>query len=494
MSLRKHLYEVHADSKSGELKRTFTKHQVLGFVEKLSVSRRQDIRDLSAKVRQAAERVFGENAERFPGWRGTTEELESKIVDLLVFNGIDFTDQQLQILVEEFVRHVDTPLGCNGLQHKKLAKYLGFVDLRTNSPASPIALALLAVPRHLRHDRHATVIQGLYGRLFGAFSFPCTAYTMHDPTTGGAYCAQACLIMTLILLADRGANIQGSYDLTIAALRESAAQVDGNRIFPVRGLRFIEMASVLTKDLSGTSACLHAFPCSLTGRRLAQRLIVAYVVARCPVILGVDSATLNDREDGDPHTLVVVGTRRDIDSNSPFDICDLVVHDPSNAPYMTQSVEHCFRASAALGSGKGNIEILFAADSQIEVHAAECFSFIGKSYLPDHNRFVVTPSELEWSIPAIREFQQSKHVSFTSDYEVQLIHWEDIPRHLQSSYGCDPASIPLVPSGWYWVVALIENGSLEVIWLFKTRRNESDQAVATRISVVGGGSCEEFTF
>ena len=380
MSLRKHLYELHASSSTDLPIGPFTNEHVRGFAEKLKRSPR--LAKYSGNVLGATNRAIPSSS-----IEDNDHDMVSSVIEdaakMFAFVGLDSND--FTIVVEEFIKHIRTPFDCQGLESKKLAKYLGFVDLRTNSPRSPIALALLVPPRDLRHDQDATIIQGLYGRLFGGHTFPCSPFSMHDPTTGGAYCAQACLIMVLTILADRGARIVGSFDLTIAALFPEAPEhptKSSNRVFPVKGLRFDQMQNVLNSEICGSSSMYREFSFDLSGRRALSRLIDAYVSARCPVILGVHTSVWNRQQNGAAHTLVVVGFRRN--RFSPREITELIIHDPSTAPYIVRPIDECVLAATPLYGWR--IPVIFSADQSIEIHAATCLDFIYKHHTKDHHR------------------------------------------------------------------------------------------------------------
>jgi hypothetical protein len=94
-----------------------------------------------------------------------------------------------------------------------LGEYIGFIDIRPEHIETPIAMALLAPPVHMRLAGRTTIMVGDYGPYFGAHSFPCTVYCMHDPKEGGTVCAHACIMMVLGMMLDRGASLDGPFAL-----------------------------------------------------------------------------------------------------------------------------------------------------------------------------------------------------------------------------------------------------------------------------------------
>ncbi len=128
-------------------------------------------------------------------------------------------------LIEKLIDHAASALNCRQIHDGELGdrfgRYLGFIDLRLNSPFAPLAMGLLALPRRCINSAAHRFVTGEYGRIFGGPGFPCTLYVMHDPETGGAHCAQSTVIMSLAALSDRGARLTGSFTLTYLAYRKS---------------------------------------------------------------------------------------------------------------------------------------------------------------------------------------------------------------------------------------------------------------------------------
>ena len=122
-----------------------------------------------------------------------------------------------EVLVRPAAQPEARPAGgfCPGLTpDTRLGSYIGYIDLRRHYQSSPLALGLLGVPRKLAVDPDAHLVVGDFGPLFGGPALPCTIYSMQDDRTAGAACAQACIIMVLGMLSDRGARLEGSYTLT----------------------------------------------------------------------------------------------------------------------------------------------------------------------------------------------------------------------------------------------------------------------------------------
>jgi hypothetical protein len=225
LTLRKHFYEEERGAK--DTRCVLTKGSVDGLVAKLEHSRNRGgtfpPRGFNLdKLRLLLEGLIDETKPHRPSvdWK-SPGEFKSAIVSALRGSVPEETLDKLIRILHSFV---SSPLNCRPIgRETEFAKYLGFVDLRTHSPLSPVALALLVPPRHLRHDPKVNVVVGNYGYVFGAHGFTSTVYSMHDPQAGGAHCAQACLIMVLGMLCDRGAKIAGSYDLTFFAEASSRA-------------------------------------------------------------------------------------------------------------------------------------------------------------------------------------------------------------------------------------------------------------------------------
>lgn len=301
-----------------------------------------------------------------------------------------------------------------------LGQYLGFLDLRLHFHKSPIAMSLLAIPRRLQADPDAYCITGEYGMLFAGPIFPCSPFSMQDPKTGGAKCAQACMIMVSTILADRGAVIHGSYDLTYLAKGSQAPRVGNSdptclagqeckplRTFAPTGLNLEQMTEIFRKRCF-VSPSLIKLPAGIplakyrrlkpwVAENIATRIIHAYLQARFPIILGVDAVTwaagmvapkpkLSSaaRPSDLNHAVTIIGYRRSSKHRHRADC--LIVHDPASYPYLDCTIEECYDAAWALGKADMRrqgldatfgpdatfLAFLAVADERIRYHLWDC--------------------------------------------------------------------------------------------------------------------------
>lgn len=289
-----------------------------------------------------------------------------------------------------------------------LGQYLGFIDLRLHYAASPLALGLLAVPRRLRDDPDAHIIAGDYSPLFGGPPFTCNAYSMQDDETGGAACAQACMIMVLCMLADRGAVVEGSYGLTHRAHLDYASDDDPNEVKALRkdsgvarvfkafgGLTPTRIVNAL--NLCNVNACLVRVPSEPvpdfhplieSGRaapyeRLAQRIIEAYVQVGCPVILGVQGKNWwkkHNVESPCGHAVAVVGIRK---CSLHERAATLVVHDPAEQPFRERPVRECFRAAWNFNPKDPAIRMIVATERAVARQLWSCLKYLMSGHDPE---------------------------------------------------------------------------------------------------------------
>ncbi|MGL4551177.1 MAG: hypothetical protein ACRC33_08315, partial [Gemmataceae bacterium] len=275
----------------------------------------------------------------------------------------------------------------------RLGQYIGYVDLRRYYETAPLALGVLAVPRKLGIDPDAHVIHGNYSPLFGGPAFPCTIYSRQDATAGAA-CAQACVIMVLGMLADRGAILEGSYTLTQIGYASSLPPApDGpvERSFPAnKGLRSEQIVRVFRRlGINAVVARLEPRLFSAESRlmieRLAQRIIECYIQARYPVILGVDPSYLDRLPDASDarlhpdagwgvrqtkgqeapaHAVTVVGIRKaSLQDRPPH----LVIHDPARQPFLERTVPFVFEACRRNPTDEGDRQILMILPTEASV-------------------------------------------------------------------------------------------------------------------------------
>ena len=400
--------------------------------------------------------------------------------------------------------HATAGLACHPIRpDEKLGKYLGFVDLRTNSILAPLALGLLVPPRELRHDPDVTIATGEYGRIFGAHGFTSTVYSMHDPEAGGAHCAQACVIMALAMLADRGAKVLGSYDLTClgkdpikprsedgACLERQDGYADA---FAVDGLNADEIVRLLRRHECHTSVDGLRAKFTLSNFRECKRLIEAYVAARCPVIMLVDTAEWWEREQSVGHAVLIVGVRRGrgaaTKSPPPGEVSELIVHDPGDKPFVVRPIRDGLRASLAFAKSpkhKEKFHLIFVAEARIKQHASHCLRAIENRDQDRWEKYCAVPDS-----------------SSTADYRIALLHCSEVVRrytdpshdiawiYRRSKVPEDqlkPSELAMMrrfeklrgvvatlPSGLCWCIAGYEGHELEVLWLFNAEREPSGE-------------------
>jgi hypothetical protein len=486
LGLRKHFYEFsaqHRDSPSRERrgKNAWHFHVDKRFVSQLETNAAQAE---SADAQEAWTAMIGRLQELI----GESFEDRAEFRDRLP---LPVSDAGARIR-ELIASRAFSPADCYVIKSSDcFGHYVGFIDLRPNSFESPLALGVLGLPRRYRHNPDVRIVTGSYGPLFGGPAFAGTVYSMHDPKEGGAPCAQACAIMALGMLADRGAQISGNYTLTYLAYRKSAREHThedsiaagdrhlGNGIphgvtrfsFALRGetgndknagLAPGELAQVLAER--GISTLHIARPVNDGNRILMQRLIEAYITARFPIILAVDSAAWwpwrkHPRHAG--HAVLVVGYRRL--SNHPGEI-SLITHDPGYMPYYELPFADCQRACAQLRLRNGNpadkFHAILIAPESIRLHASECVS---------------------WLLAAEREFKPFFARNDDRDYRIALIVRDDLADRLYAR-PINPPQVRQFVSRLqaalevsldrcaYWCIAGFQQRRLRTVWLFDARK------------------------
>jgi hypothetical protein len=288
---------------------------------------------------------------------------------------------------------------CTPLEKQdRLGEYLGFVDLRQRFTKSPLAFGLLVEPSWIREDPSTFVIRGDYGPLFGAHSFRSTVYAMQDKTAG-AKCAQMCIIMAVGMLADRGAQMVGSFTLTYLnwKLGRTAAAVASTGGSPVKPIGTLKVTGLKLKSIA---MLLEKAECraretwirldSSAKRRFAERFIEAYVYARFPVIVGVDqrawAGSSEDDDEGDvehsngtpivAHAVTVVGVRRQPAGDG---VKAFIVHDPGSQPFAEAKPDRLFNAASSCPEVDGHfVPIVAAADKSISYHLNGCIYWLRK--------------------------------------------------------------------------------------------------------------------
>jgi hypothetical protein len=378
---------------------------------------------------------------------------------------------------------------------EEFGRYLGFVDLRPTAGTASIATGLFVPPRSLRHDRKVQIATGEYGPLFGGPSFQCTIYSMQEPEACNSYCSHVSVFMALGALADRRAQIVGNYTLSYlaGARRETSTYVSSdakclvkhNRwqpsaYFCIEALTPDDVVSLLEK--TGLSAIHARFPYNDVTRRLLERLLEVYVIARCPAILFVDilswwptqkerlleDARNNNKSRPDAHSVNVVGIRR---SETLAGISSLIVHDPGYQPYYARAFDECVEAlQEYMGEDGGKVmHVVFAGTADIKCHAVNCVGR-GLRKLPEDRRL----------FPQYYESHDGK------DYDLGHIHSDDVASVLLPLHAMPLTSrsngyclaykrirselfkiIKRLPRGWYWTVTgRGRDRAVEVIWIF----------------------------
>ena len=292
-------------------------------------------------------------------------------------------------------------VGCTPIHEAdRFGEYLGFVDLRQHYRNSALAFGLLVEPRWIREDPNTFVISGVYGPLFGAHSFRSSVYSMQDPETIGAVCAQMCAIMALGMLADRKVEVKGSFTLTYLAWqlghqpgeRDSSGQI-GELL--VGGLKPEGIRDVLWRCRA--NAKLIKVDCKHNGADdLATRIIEANIYARFPVILAIDAQEWK-KDPAAPqegHAITIVGVRRNALTNEPV---AFIVHDPGSGPFMHIRTARCFDAAKAYRvwsieephywePGNAIAMVVAATHSSIRRHVDDCVRWLRKcDFSTGHN-------------------------------------------------------------------------------------------------------------
>jgi hypothetical protein len=416
----------------------------------------------------------------------------------------------------------------------RMGEYLGFLDLRQYFEKHAIAMALLAVPRYLRKIPGMVVVAGLYGPVFGAPSFVGTAFSMQDNNTTGSVCSQACLIMLLGSLCDRGARMEGSYALTYwgndrvdrrvvvdepnfdrpPALKSAYLENEGKPVssFPIKpGLNPLQMMAALNQcnvrpqylefNLNLTIRCGEAFrpifdiaigtdPESDNRRNravaqfLALRCIQAYVRARYPAIAFVDTSRWSEfQKPKGGHAVTLVGAI--VDDRSDESV-QFVVHDPARQPYFRRSARFLFEAAWDLTHDEGNpqraippaIRLVVATEIGILRNPLDCLA-----------RLNSIPDERDEILSFVGNRGQTEPQRQTN------LTFELLSRHELPNFLCRG---PIRRStdqdaflGWlnlqsdrYWCVAGHTGGRLQSVWLFPAE-SRPFAGYEVKISVTG---------
>lgn len=445
-----------------------------------------------------------------PGnWWSDEEEKACDEIAKELRNGVwELSPSQAKAWARQATAHIFAPMRCHDVAPTdSFGRYLGFVDLRLNSMISPLALGLLVTPRHLRHDDWVRCIEGEYSTLFGAAGFVSSVYSMHDPERGGSSCSQAAVIIATGVLSDRGAQVPGSYEATYMARGLNAGEP-----ITIDGLNFPETLALLNKrELRTTATSFRRAVTPSWDRWLAERLIEAYVVARCPVLLFVGAKEWYglQEEGGDPnHCVAVVGFRRkrlgekwspshrSISPDfEPSLLSHLVIHDPGYRPFSLWPLDQCFYASSHYRAqspeiSNNSLNLVFVAADHIETHAYDCY----KALVQNCGSLLHGNEDGFWLKRYLRG--AIKGVSHW-DLRFTLVHRDDIETQFFSSLGSiyagdsdDSAFLKTelertqsdiqgnfpncLALGWYWAIAGYQEGRLRTLWLFNAEEKLFD--------------------
>lgn len=286
-------------------------------------------------------------------------------------------DREMKAFWEKVSGYFDNQLGCVGhYPGHQYSNYLGFADLRPYSISHPLAMAVLAAPQKLRQATDSILITGNYGPIFGGPAFASTVYTMHDPKKSGAMCAQACLIMALSMVSDRGSQLRGSFTLSYRALQKKYP--NQARTFKITGIS-PEICATLLSELDTSS--MHSpidGPNFATMQAMMIAILEGNIRARFPTILFVDGPTWSEKEFPiPPHAVLCLGIRK-----LPLEEDRIIIHDPGNRPYREKPISFCAAAAAAFPreepDAEGNLQpsdhinLVTACDKNIRFGSWDC--------------------------------------------------------------------------------------------------------------------------
>ena len=478
LSLRKHLYTC---DKSRPAPFALTK----GVREAIRVHLSRPEREASAQpVSEVLQRL-----EAIP----TTKIYDSKdkfINDLSAAIGPQQRCDDLSIIVRE----ASTEVGCTAFHSDEpLRDYVGFIDVRPNSITSPIGMACLAPPPRYQHEPQLSFVLGSYGKLFGGPSFPCTVYSMHDSQTGGAYCAQACLVMMLSMLADRGAVIKGTYTLTYRGKPKTPVQGTSSRpgciietvdlsrtplkTFHIDGLTLPEMAGLLRtcNATAETTPIPNQWP-----RELVGRIVEAYILARYPVILPVRTTKWWpwDKQGSGGHAVVIVGVRRSTETGK---LLSFLTHDPGYIPFYERPFDACLDAHREVFRSN-HYWLLFAGDEELTRHLTPCLHALARS--PDGYEFFhyyAAPDRTayDYSIRLVPQASVAETIiRLSSLLQGSSPDPQDMARLSRTFH------VHLVP-GRYWCITGTHRGVPKTHWLFNVSDRAQPEITPWRVDHLG---------
>ena len=504
LTIRKHFYETEDD-------------QVLRFeISKSLIESIENVFQLDSetafeKRQQARMRAALLELSHLPKIGANFFEETKKVIEKFTQWPADKVDKIAQLVM----RYVQNPTRCNQIGAiSRLGSYLGFADIRTNSLDAPVALAVLVPPRVLRNDVNAIMALTEISHFFGVSGYKGSLYSTHEPTRGGARCAQACIVMALGCLADRKAKMLGSFDATFIArsTNQLGSQLNSlprdclmktiSHSFKATGLTMREVLSVLNSDHCNTSASLcNSVNTTKEGyefsRWLFERILQASVEARFPIILFVHAKEWNENYvNAVGHCVVVVGGvfeplpwDRKADDGMYFGkkvFSELIVHDPSYRPYQRVDLDHCMNATAAYHKMKKEAPGFNAITVQTKETVRsikECFALL------------VEDSKDNLFIDADRSIVSKAFLNRDSDLRCHYVHRDDIySRFLEKSQIDKYLKSRKVPgqiatnleNSWYWCIVVYTEGAISKIWAFNSKRKVSG-AVPYELSIACDG-------
>jgi hypothetical protein len=408
-SLRKHLYLANSPANVPGIlicKETIDAIQSDRFWPKNSQTR-DLLNELKKLVKQA-----GKNELSF----ATLEELTALL-----------SPQSHQLLISDHIfpivrLHSENTYTCRRFGNcESVMSYIGFVDNRLASPDNPLEMALLSPPKHLQDDPSTRIILGSYSRLFGQAEFQSTFYSMCEGWQGGTSCAETCATMALGTLSDQIPVIHGGFDLSLLASSQPNSQheidsdsdtgepsnclldhPDLDRSFQIQGLTQEEIHNLLLR-IPGVypTQFTEGVPLKNTiadsvHDRLLARTLLAYLDAKIPLILHVDTNHLrahyfqeampaNSSEKG--HAVVIIGYRGCLHDLSTI---SLIVHDPSFGPYQEINLSTCLSIARAIrykryDSPTNQVHFNAVSASWLSIHPFEIIDWI-------HRRIPITTS------------------------------------------------------------------------------------------------------
>jgi len=341
---------------------------------------------------------------------------------------------------------------------------------------------------------------------------------MHEPELGGARCAQACTIMATAMLADRGARLYGSYELTYLANRPADHALDKRFDFRVDGFDDVQTMRVLNEcDCRTTAASFAEVIGSTTGgpgmpasgswsAKLAERLVEAYVLARLPITMFVDPVKWNpdgyrDEDlDEDGHAVTIIGFRekacnaeeipswKDAPNElQPTLLTDLIVHDPSLRPFVIVPTDYAFWASTEFqrddeDNADGVLNLMFVADESIKVHAIERFKELcnqmhaAGGLIDAHvSQYLIKKDEdLRFSLIHRDDVERTYFESLSQIYLTPGADHDQAEEELKRVREEIQEEFPyLLKKQWYWAIGGYRDGELKTLWLCNTKRDSS---------------------